>query len=394
MRGKPNEQPSMLALISINDYVPLNHPIRLVKKLADHALKQMSQEFEALYARYGRPSIPPETLLKSQLLIVLYSLRSERQFCEQLQYNLMFRWFLDMDMIDRPFDASSFSKNRDRVLAESVAQKFFLEVVTVAEVRNLVSRDHFSVDGSLIEAWASLKSFCPKDDHEKQSIDNEIGSLDGSSPPEKPVQKPNDTVIDHDLDYNSHGRNPSINFRGEKRSNATHESTTDPEAKLLRKGLGKEAKLCFRADVLMENRNGLLVDFQLNNALEKTEREAALEMLAERPGRHTITVAADRGYDTHAFVAGCRDHQIVPHVAQNHARRGGSAIDGRTTRHASYVVSQRVRKRIEEIFGWMKTVGGYRKSRFKGRTRTASYGFFAAVMYNLWRIALMEAKQA
>ena len=379
----------MLALISMEDYVPKDHPIRVVKKLADDALKRMSDAFDALYAEAGRPSIPPETLLKSQLLIALYSVRSERQFCEQLQYNILFRWFLDMDLIDCPFDASTFSKNRDRVLAESVAQTFFNEVVAVAEARDLVSRDHFSVDGSLIEAWASLKSFRPKDEEpEPPDDDDPPASTSGEA-----EAQPNDSSADPSH-HKRTSRNPNVNFRGQKRSNETHASTTDPEARLLRKGRGKEAKLCFRADAVMENRNGLIVDFQLNNALSKTERDAALEMLEQRPGRHSITVAGDRGYDTHDFVQSCRERNIVPHVAQNLARRGGSAIDARTTRHERYEVSQRIRKRIEEIFGWMKTVGGFRKSRFIGRSRTAAYGFFSAATLNLWRIALIETTTA
>jgi transposase len=361
MRGTPTKQSSMLCLLSPEDVVPASHPIRQIKKLTDECLATMAPTFEAMYSTTGRPSIPPEHLLKASLLMALYSVRSERQFCEQLCYNLLFRWFLDMDMVEPTFDATSFTKNRERLLKHDVAGEFFRIVVEHARRSHLMSNEHFTVDGTLIDANASLKTFKRKDH-------------DDSDPPDDPG-------------------NPSVDFHGEKRTNETHVSQTDPEAKLCRKGRGREARLSYVGHALMENRNGLLVDLRVTEAHGRAERETALEMIdAYKKRESAITVAADKGYDTQEFVAECRAMNVVPHVAQHVRRNGGSAIDARTTRHDSYSVSQRIRKRVEEIFGWGKTIGGLRRTRFTGRVRTQFAAQLIGTAYNLLRIArLTEA---
>lgn len=348
----------MLCLMSPESMVPERHPIRRIKKLADECLAGMSRTFDAMYAATGRPSIPPERLLKASLLMALYSQRSERQFCEQLGYNLLFRWFLDMDMVEPTFDATVFTKNRERLLAHDVAGEFFRAVVEQARKGRLMSAEHFTVDGTLIEAWASLKSFKKKDATGKDE-----------PPPDDPG-------------------NPTVNFHGEKRSNETHASTSDPEARLARKGRGKEAKLSYSAHALMENRNGLLVDFRVAEANGRAECEVALAMLDENKLRRgPATIGADKGYDTHDFVAECRAMNVVPHIAQVITAHRGSAIDSRTTRHPGYAISQRIRKRVEEIFGWAKTVGNFRKTRFRGRSRTQLAAYLVGAAYNLLRIA-------
>lgn len=345
----------MFSIVSPERRVPTDHPLRRIKAQADEILSGMSSTFGAMYSKTGRPSIPPERLLKSQLLMAFYSVRSDRQFCEQLDYNLLFRWFLDMNADDPTFDASSFSRNRDRLLDHDAAGQFFAAVVALARAAHLMSSDHFTVDGTLIEAMASLKSFRRKD--------------------EKPQGEPPDDP-----------GNPTVNFHGEKRSNATHQSKTDPEAKLARKK-GKEAKMSYSAHALMENRNGLLVDFRVAEANGYAERATALDMLADHVvQRRRVTVAGDAGYDTAGFVHDCRALNVTPHVAQTRDPRRRSAIDDRTTRHAGYLVSQRKRKRVEEIFGWMKTVGGFRRTRFKGLRRTQLAGVLVAAAYNLLRI--------
>jgi transposase len=344
--------------------VPATHPIRRIKKLADEALAMLSPTFDAMYSAIGRSSIPPERLLKATVLMALYTVRSERQFCEQLNYNLLFRWFLDMDMIEPGWEHTTFSRNRERLLAHDVAGEFFRAVVQRAEREHLVSREHFSVDGTLIEAWASLKSFKKKDAPKDQE------------PPDDPG-------------------NPSVDFHGEKRTNQTHASTTDPEAKLMCKGPRQTAKLSYAAHTLMENRHGLLVDIRVTEANGFAEREAALAMLDERKLRKgLITVGADKAYDTADYVAECRAIGVVPHVAQNTSNRS-SAIDARTTRHSGYSVSQRIRKRIEEGFGWMKTIGNFRKTRFKGRARNQLAAYMIGAAYNLLRVAkLLTARTA
>lgn len=358
MRGENSKQSSMLMLMSPESRVPASHPIRTVKRLADEVLAKLSPVFDGMYSRVGRPSIPPERLLKATLLMALYSVRSERQFCEQLDYNLLFRWFLDMDMTEASFDPTTFTHNRERLLAHDVAGEFFRAVVAQARSADLMSNEHFTVDGTLIEAAASLKSFKRK------------GSDDDKAPPDDPG-------------------NPTVDFHGEKRSNETHESTTDPDANLARKGAGKEAKLCFSAHALMENRNGLLVGFTLESADGKAERRAALELVDEcLPGQRRITLGADKGYDTRDFVEACRARNITPHIAQ---KKRYSALDRRTTSPPGYAVSQRIRKRIEEVFGWMKTVGGCRKTRYVGFGANQVVTTLIAAAYNLVRMAKLLA---
>jgi transposase len=339
---------------SIDDRIPREHPIRPLKRLADRVLASMGEVFEGMYAAIGRPSVPPERLLKAQLLIALFSVRSDRQFCEQLEYNLMFRWFLDMDLDESVFDASTFSQNRERLIRHHVGEEFLAAVVREAQSQRLLSEDHFSVDGTLIEAWASMKSFRPK------------GEPPGDS-------------------------NGWSNFKGEKRSNETHESKTDSDARLARKGNGQAAKLSFCGNVLMENRNGLVVDIDLAIADGKAERDGALRLLQRRGRRRARrTVAGDKGYDTRAFVYGSRDLGFTPHVARNHHPTHPSAIDGRTTRHPGYASSMIVRRRIEQIFGWLKTCGGLRKARFRGRAKVSLAAHLSAAAYNLLRIARLR----
>ncbi len=359
MRGKSRNQGMMLALVNLENRVSADHPLRIIKKMTDQNLKRLSPLFNQMYSHTGRPSIPPERILKSLLLIALFSVRSERQFCEQLDYNLLYRWFLDMDLMEDSFDPTVFTKNRERLMAHEVGRVFFDQVVKEARSNGLMSDDHFTVDGTLIDAWASMKSFRPK----------------GEDPGEKPTD--------------GDPGNPTIDFRGEKRSNKTHESTTDPESRLLRKSSGDKARLCFGAHALMENRNGLLLDLLVTPAVGITEEEAALTML-KRQARRRIkpkTLGADKGYDTRDFVTALRSRKITPHIAANTGRRGGSALDGRTTRHETYKVSQRIRKRVEEIFGWLKTTGGFRKTRYKGATRTGLAAFLVGTAYNLLRMA-------
>jgi transposase len=352
----------MLAFVDLDERVPPNHPLRTIKRFADRALAKLSPTFDVMYGAGGRPSIPPERLLKASLLISLYSVRSERAFCEELDYQLLWRWFLDMSLMEPSFDQSTFSKNRGRLLKQQVALHFFDEVVRQADALGLLSDEHFSVDGTLIEAAASLKSFKPKD----------------TPPADEPPDDPG---------------NPIINFRGEKRSNATHQSTTDPEARLAKKGRGFEAKLAYMGHALMENRYGLLVDFQLTPATGTAERDVVPQLLydARLRGFHPRTLGADKAYDARVCVAAIRDEQVTPHVAQNTSGRR-SAIDRRTTRHGGYATSQRIRKRIEEVFGWLKSVGGFRRTRYRGLKRTQLAGYLVATAYNLVRMARLLAQ--
>lgn len=360
MRGERQPQITMLSLQQPGDLVPKDHPLRLVKGLADAALWELNSTFDKMYSKKGRASVPPERLLKATLLMAFYSVRSERLFCEQLAYNMLFRWFLDMDNSEGPFDHSTFSQNRERLLKHDVAGKFFAEIVGQARDKGLMSDDHFTVDGTLIEAWASLKSFRPK------------GEKRDEDPPDDPG-------------------NPTVNFHGEKRSNKTHESTTDPEARLMKKGPGKEAKLSYSQNVLMENRNGLMLDVLIATADGFAERKSALEMLDRSlPGTRRVTLAGDKGFDTADFVAACRERNVTPHVAANTGRAGGSAIDERTLRHVGYKISQVIRKRVEEIFGWTKSVGGFRKTRYKGIRRNQFAAYMVGAAYNLLRIARLE----
>jgi transposase len=361
VRGDSEEQGWMLLAITPDQKVPRDHPIRALKPIVDRALLSLSPVFNRMYSKLGRPSIPPEHLLKASLLIALYSIRSERQFCERLEYDLLFKWFLDQNIGTPAFDASTFSKNRQRLMEHDVARQFFEAVLGEAKQRDLLSDEHFAVDGTLLEAWASMKSVRPKD---------------GGAPP------------------SGGGRNPDVDYRGERRSNETHASTTDPEARLMRKGLGKETKLCFAGHVLMENRNGLVVDVELTQATGRAEREAAVQMLDRLPRKkRRITLGADKGYDVREFVAELRERNVTPHVAQNQNGRR-SAIDGRTTRHGGYKVSQRVRKRVEEIFGWEKTVGGGDKLRYFGVARNKFWAVLTAAGYNLVRMVRIERRQA
>ena len=361
MRGETKKQSTMLSLRTPDERVPADHPLRRVKDLADGALAMLSGTFEGMYSQQGRPSIPPEQLLKASLLMAFYSVRSERLFCEQLDYNLLFRWFLDMGIEEASFDHSTFSANRQRLLEHEVAKRFFAAVVEQARKGRLMSDDHFSVDGSLIEAWASLKSFRPKGEDK-----------DKRKPPDDPG-------------------NPSVNFRGEKRSNETHESKTDPESRLARKAVGKETRLSYSANALMENRNGLLVDLLIEPADGYAERRAAITMLRALEKKKRITVGADKGYEAKSFIQDCRELGVTPHVAQTSDYRRRSAIDRRIVRHMGYVVSQRIRKRIEEIFGWMKTVGGFRRTRYRGRDRTQLAAYFVGAAYNLLRMAKLQS---
>jgi transposase len=357
MRGQAKTQPEFLTLLSAESVVPQDHPLRRIKRCVDQVLAGMSPLFNRMYAQEGRPSIPPERLLKAKLLIALYSVRSETLFCEQLGYNLLFRWFLDMDLMEPTFVQSAFSKNQQRLLEHEVGAKFFRAVYEISRQENWASDEHFTVDGTLIEASASLKSFVPKEPPEAKSDDD--------------------------------GGNPSVDFHGQKRGNATHQSTTDPQARLYRKGKGKEAKLYFAAHALMENRHGLLSDIEVSGVLETTEPKAALRQLrrqAKRTGRAPVTVGADKNYHTAEFVSSCRQRQIAPHVAEIKGRQT-PGLDRRTTRQPNYALSQRKRKRVEEIFGWMKTIGGLRRSRFLGLQRTGLWAYLVGTAYNLVRMA-------
>ena len=355
----------MLAFIDPESRMPANHPLRTIRQFADAALAELSPQFDALYAAdgTGRPSIPPERLLKASLLMSLFSVRSERAFCEALDYDLRFRWFLEMDMVEPSFDHSTFTRNRDRLLDAHVSRQFFDEVVLQADRLDLLSDEHFTVDGTLIEAAASLKSFRPKDE-----------------PP---------------TDAGSSGGNPAnrwVDFHGEQRSNATHQSRTDPDARLYKKGAGQAAKLCYLGHAVMENRHGLLVDFLVTTASGTAECGVVPSVMDELRERrfHPQTVGLDRGYDTRDLVAKLRARDITPHVAQNTAGRR-SAIDGRTTRHVGYAISQRIRMKVEEIFGWFKTVGGFRKTRHRGLEKVDFAGYLVGAAYNLVRLARIVA---
>src|SRR6266446_1455272 len=352
MRGEDQRSEVLFSYVRLESRIAADHPLRAIRTLIDEALNGLSRDFNKLYARDGRPSIPPERLLRALLLQAFYTVRSERQLMEQLNYNLLFRWFVGLSTDDPVWDATVFCKNRYRLLDGDIACKFMTAVLNLPQVRQLLSSEHFSVNGTLIEAWASLKSFVPKD---------------GSNPPAEGA-----------------GRNAERDFHGEKRKNDTHSSTTDPDARLFRKGAGKEAKLCHMGHVMMENRNALIVDAQLTEANGTAERATALDMIDDnaRPGS---TVGGDKNYDTADFVAGCRERGCTPHVSQNNTNRR-SAIDSRTTRHLGYRISTIKRKQIEEAFGWMKTVGGLRKTRHCGRALVEWFFVLTATAYNLVRI--------
>ncbi|MBX3347252.1 MAG: IS5 family transposase [Nitrospira sp.] len=354
MRGQDTQQGGLFSYLSPEARVPVTHPLRPIRKSVDTALTALSSKLAKLYAATGRPSIAPEKLLRALLLQVLYSIRSERMLMEQLDYNLLFRWFVGLDLDAPIWDVTVFTKNRDRLLEGEVATAFFEQVLAQAKAQRLLSDEHFTVDGTLIEAWAGQKSF----------------KKTGEPAPGSPSDDPG---------------NPSVNFRGERRTNATHVSTTDPEARLYKKAAGQEAKLCFLGHVLMENRNGLVVQATVTPATGTAERDAALALVDAQAPAGRITLGGDKNYDTAAFVAALRERQVTPHVAQ-HITRRTSAIDGRTTRHAGYAVSQQKRKRIEEVFGWLKTVGLVRKVKLRGVPRVGWLFTFAAAVYNLVRM--------
>jgi transposase len=353
MRGNDHQQGEVFSYLSPESRVRKEHPLRTIRMMVDEILGKLSPEFDRMYAKQGRPSIAPEKLLRAQLLQMLYSVRSERLLMEEIDYSILFRWFIGLNLDEEVWDATTFTKNRDRLLEADVAKRFLVEVVELARARKLVSDEHFSVDGTLLEAWASLKSYQRKEGKQ--------------GPPDDPG-------------------NPTVNFHGEKRSNQTHESKTDTEARMARKGEGKEAKLSYSGNLLVENRNGLIVDALAWEANGRAERDTALLMLEQIRGDHPVTVAGDKGFDTREFVSECRHMRVTPHVAQNDGRPGGSAIDQRTTRHASYRISQRKRKRIEECFGWLKTIALLRKLRHRGLAKVDWMFAFACAAYNLVRM--------
>lgn len=358
MRGTDIFQESLFTTVQLESFVPADHPLRPIKALLDEAMKNLNWLFGGIYADTGRESIPPERLIRAQLLQVLYSIRSERQLVEQINYNLLYRWFVGLTIDDTVWNHSTFSINRDRLLENDVITELFEEVVGLARKHSLLSDEHFSVDGTLIQAWASQKSYRRKDDD--------------SEPPA------------------GGGRNSEANFHGEKRSNATHESKTDGDARLAKKGPGKEARLSYMGHTVMENRNGLIVKAAASHATGKAEREVAADLLAALPGIKKRTVGADKNYDTAGFVADCRAMNVTPHVARNDNRPGGSAIDGRTSRHAGYRVSQRSRKRVEEPFGWGKSIGLIRQMKVRGLSKVNGVFMLTMIGWNLTRMRTLQ----
>jgi transposase len=364
MRGSDQQAGSLFSYVDIESRIPTGHPLRRIRELVNGALARLDERFAGLYSRDGRPSIPPERLLRASLLQLLYSIRSERQLMERMDFDLLFRWFVGLGIDDPVWDHSVFSKNRDRLLTSEIAQEFLAALLADPKVKRLLSHEHFSVDGTLLKAWASLKSFRPKD-----------GS--GSSP--------------------GGGRNGEQDFRGEKRSNETHESTTDPDARLYRKGNGQESRLCYMGHTIMENRNGLAILGEVTWATGTAERDAALSLLDRRAASRRITVGADKAYDVRNFVEALKERQVTPHIAvDGNIRWNGisraTAIDRRTTRHPGYWVSQRLRKRIEEIFGWIKTTGGLGQLKVRGLKKANTTFLLALAAYDLVRLPkLLEA---
>ena len=350
MRGADEQPGSMFSYVSLEERVPPDHPLRAIRRITDRALERLSPRFGTLYINFGRPSIPPEKLLRALLLQALYTIRSERQLMEQLDYNLLFRWFVGLGMDDGVWSPTTFTKNRDRLLDGDIAAAFFEAVLLHADSQRLLSDEHFTVDGTLLESWASQKSFRPRDE-------------------EPPTA--------------GGGGNPTVNFHGQRRANATHQSTTDPDARLFKKARRREARLGYLGHVLLEHRSGLIVQTHVTPADGYGERDAALVMVERLPGRHRITVAADKAYDTRDLVAGLRAMQATPHVA---AKDRYSAIDGRTTRHVGYTISQQKRKLVEQGFGWMKTIGGLRKLRHRGGPLVQWIFTFTAAAYNIVRM--------
>jgi transposase len=351
MRGFENKTEAFFVYLSPESFVPKDHPLRPIRVMVEKALAELTTEFDKIYADTGRPSIPPEQLLKAQLLQAFYTIRSNRQLVAQLNYNILFRWFVGLALDEKVWDHSSFSTNLDRLIEAEISRQFLAGIVAQARQAKLLSDEHFSVDGTLIEAWASIKSFQPKDG------------------PKTPV-----------------GRNQERDFHGEQLKNDTHASTTDPDSRLYKKSKGKEAKMSYLGHALMENRNGIIIDGAISHATGTAEREEAVELVAEVAGNKRITVGGDKGYDTKDFVEEMRGLEVTPHVSQNVSRKGGSAIDGRTTRHAGYAVSLCIRKRIEEAFGWIKTIGNLRKTRHRGIAKVDWYFTLAISAYNLVRM--------
>ena len=363
MRGTDHQQSHVFSYLSPESRVRKDHPLRAIRTMVDEVLSRLSPQFDRMYAREGRPSIAPEKLLRAQVLQMLYSIRSERLLMEEIDYSILFRWFVGLNLDEEVWDATVFTKNRDRLLEAEVAKLFLAEVVEQAREKGFTSDEHFTVDGTLLEAWAGAKSFQRKE---------------GKNPPSS----------DDDPS------NPTVNFHGERRSNRTHESKTDPDAKLARKSEGKEAKLSYSGNLLVENRNGLIVNAMVWEANGTAERDTALVMLEQIPGQRRLTVGGDKGFDTAEFVTECRHMQVTPHVAQNLKRNGGSAIDERTTRHEGYTVSQRKRKRIEECFGWLKTIALLRKIRHRGLLKVDWVFTFACATYNLVRLRNLSVQAA
>lgn len=365
MRGSDVMQESLFTVAKLEDFVPADHPLRPIRSLVNEALSRLNGLFNTIYADTGRTSIAPEKLLRAMLIQVFFSVRSERQLVEQIRYNLLYRWFIGLAIDDEVWDHSSFSKNRDRLLEHRVVENFFTEVMTLADKRKLLSKDHFSVDGTLIQAWASHKSFTPKEREEGKNDDCDSDPGAGA------------------------GRNAAADWHGKPRSNATHASTTDPDSRLFRKSQNAAAILAYQGHVLMEHRSGLVVGAVVTHADGYGERAAALAMLDSMPGKRARTVAADKAYDTRDFVQACRQRHVTPHVASHSTRWGGSAIDGRTTRHGGYAISQTIRKRIEEHFGWGKTVGRIRQTVYRGIERVDQHFKLTMTASNIVRMARM-----
>jgi transposase len=358
MRGADISQPSLFVARTVNDFVPKNHPLRSLRKLIDEALADLDDVFDTMYSELGKASIAPERLIRASLLQVLYTIRSERQLVEHIHYNMLYRWFVGLELDDPVWDHSTFSKNRERLLDHQVIPALFESVLKLARKRHLLSAEHFSVDGTLVQAWASQKSFRPKDDDDPS------------------------------------GGSRERDFRGDRRTNDTHASTTDPDAESMRKSNGQEARLSYGVDHVMEHRNYIVVGVNTRRSASEHERAGALDMVDEAvPGEHRITVAGDCGYDTAGFVASCRERNITPHVAQNVNRRGGSALDQRTTRHAGYGISLRKRKMIETTFGWAKQYGGLRRMMYRGIDRVDMAVTFTMTVFNLMRIRNIELAQ-
>ena len=390
MRGRSSSQSQLFqyVTVSLESYVPSDHPIRRIRQVADEALGGMQRQLTSLYSKVGRPSIPPEQLLRALLLQSLFTIRSERQLVEQIHYNLLYRWFVGLELESAVWDFSTFSQNRERFIGKDIANRFKDEILKIAEAHGLLSREHFTVDGTMLDAAASMKSFVSKESPKESPKDRSVSSRDDLPPAGGGTRG----GVSGSSDRTDPG-NPDVNFHGQRRSNTTHSSTTDPEARLYKKGRGKEAKLAYLGHVLMENRNGLIVESCVTLATGTAERDAAKTMIAQlkkkgRRSRHRITLGADKGYDTKDFVDHLRTHQVTPHLAAKKT----TTLDQRTLRHPGYGISQRIRKRVEETFGWMKNCGGLRKLQVRGLPRVGMTFALGACAYNLIRVSnILEA---